>query len=82
VIELRPCHVLATATTANMKRATIAFSYVLDIAYDDSLDDEWVCEQFLRSDRFSTLHFEGEPGIVEACSYGVAELRRCDVRQP
>jgi hypothetical protein len=59
-----------------MKRATIAFSYVLDIAYDDSLDDEWVCEQFLRSDRFSTLHFEGEPGIVEACSYGVEELRR------
>ena len=61
-----------------MKSATIKFSYVLDIAYPDHLDDEWVCEQFLRSERFSTLHFEGEPGIVEAASYGVEELRRCD----
>jgi hypothetical protein len=59
-----------------MKRATIRFSLELCVSYPDYLDDDWVSNQYLSSDRFSTLPFNGEPGGVIAASSSVEELIR------
>ena len=48
-----------------MKTLSITFSLTLDVACPDHLDADWVARQFhSRSDRFTTLHIDGDPDAV------------------
>lgn len=56
---------------STMKKQSITFTFTIDVAYEDHLCDDWIGEQYLSSDRFSTLSFPGEPGSVLATSTGI-----------
>jgi hypothetical protein len=57
-----------------MKTLSVTFTLTLDLACNDKLDSDWVAEAFLNnSQRFSTLHIEGDPAgvVVQAASSGI-----------
>lgn len=54
-----------------MKTQNIRFHLNLEVSYPDHLDDNWVQEQYLSSDRFSVEGFPGEPGTVISVSAGI-----------
>jgi hypothetical protein len=58
-----------------MKTLSITFGLTLDVACPDHLDTDWVASQFLsRSDRFTTLHIDGDPdGVVVTAAYSGLE---------
>jgi hypothetical protein len=52
-----------------MKSFCVTFSLTLDVACPDHLDINWVAKQFAyKSDRFTTLHIEGDPdeAVIQA----------------
>lgn len=57
-----------------MKRRTIKFHLDLDVVFPEHLDDQWVCDQYLSSARFSIDSFQGEPGVIMCASSGVTDL--------
>jgi len=58
-----------------MKTLSITFSLTLDVACPDHLDTDWVASQFhSRSDRFTTLHINGDPdAVVVTAAYSALE---------
>jgi hypothetical protein len=57
----------------------IKFNLELEILCQDNLDDEWVAEQYLLSDRFSTRNFQEEPGIVVLAASNIQEKIELEV---
>jgi hypothetical protein len=55
-----------------MKTQIIRFHVDLEVSYPDHLEDDWVREKYLSSDRFSVEGFPGEPGIV-TCAHSHME---------
>jgi len=68
-----------------MKSFCVTFSLALDVACPDRLDIDWVAEQFAyKSNRFTTLHIEGDPGeaVITAAYSRLESTRRCaDIAQ-
>ena len=56
-----------------MKFLKIKFHLDLELYVSDALDADWVAEQYLSSDRFSTKGFHGEPGGISSAVSGMTE---------
>lgn len=65
-----------------MKHLRIKFELELEVACDDAFDPKWIGDQYLSSERFSTLSFKGEPGAIWSAVSGVKKVVRIRSRQP
>jgi hypothetical protein len=62
-----------------MKSFSVTFSLTLDVVCQDHLDIDWVVKQFCcKSDRFTTLHIQGDPdeAIIQAAYSCLQSTRR------
>jgi hypothetical protein len=70
-------HETKTVLGTTMKTLSVTFTLTLDLTCNDKLDSDWVAETFLNnSQRFSTLHIEGDPAgvAVQAASSGINQV--------
>ena len=52
-----------------MKKRSLTIVVTLEVVYEDFLDDDYIKNEFLCSDRFSTLQLNGDPPAIVISAY-------------